>query len=139
MYMTGSLFAINNCNALPMFSLRDASCNVIDIGNLIMCRTLGSVIVVLFPICSFARNHEPYSLRLSSRFYVYVKVIVAPRSTKRTVQVGLCQTCGYFNQTQRSPCAPFDGKRRSLRHRPYGAKSASSFGYRKSQIERKEF
>ena len=44
------------CNALPAFSLRDASCNVIDIGNLIICRTFGSVIVVLFPICSFARG-----------------------------------------------------------------------------------
>ena len=42
------------CNALPAFSLRDASCNVIDIE--IMCRTFGSVIVVLFPICSFARG-----------------------------------------------------------------------------------
>ena len=53
------------CNALPAFSLRDASCNVIDIE--IMCRTFGSVIVVLFPICSFARNHDlPYSLTVFS-------------------------------------------------------------------------
>ena len=44
------------CNALPAFSLRDTSCNVIDIGNLIICRTFGSVTVVLFPICSFARG-----------------------------------------------------------------------------------
>ena len=42
------------CNALPAFSLRDASCNVIDIE--IMSRTFGSVIVVLFPSCSFARG-----------------------------------------------------------------------------------
>ena len=42
------------CNALPAFSLRDASCNVIDIE--ITCRTFGSVIVVLFPICTFARG-----------------------------------------------------------------------------------
>ena len=69
--MAGSLFAIQPrpkglllyCNALSAFSLRNASCNIIDIGNLIMCRTFGSVIVVLFPIYSFARNHElPYSL-----------------------------------------------------------------------------
>ena len=61
MYMAGSLFAINTeryCTVTPsqrFNSLRDASCNVIDIGNLIICRTFGSVIVVLFPICSFAR------------------------------------------------------------------------------------
>lgn len=42
------------CNALPAFSLRDASCNVIDIE--ITCRTFGSVIVVLYPICTFARG-----------------------------------------------------------------------------------
>ena len=42
------------CNALPAFSLRDASCNVIDIE--ITCRTFGSVIVALFPICTFARG-----------------------------------------------------------------------------------
>ena len=42
------------CNALPAFRLRDASCNVIDIE--ITCRTFGSVIVVLFPICTFARG-----------------------------------------------------------------------------------
>ena len=34
--------------------MRDASHNVIDVGNLLMCRTFGSVIVVLFPICSLA-------------------------------------------------------------------------------------
>ena len=45
--MAGSLFAINTegyvlyCNALPAFSLRDASCNVIDIE--ITWRTFGSV------------------------------------------------------------------------------------------------
>ena len=49
------------CNALPAFGLRDASCNVIDIE--ITCRTFGSVIVVLFPIRTFSRNHDlPYSL-----------------------------------------------------------------------------
>ena len=42
------------CNTLAAFSLRDASCDVIDIE--IMCRTFGSVIVVLFSICSFARG-----------------------------------------------------------------------------------
>ena len=42
------------CNALPAFSLRDASCNVIDIE--ITCRTFGSVIVALFLICTFARG-----------------------------------------------------------------------------------
>ena len=57
--MAGSLFAINTegilyCNALPAFSLRDASCNVIDIE--ITCRTFRSVIVALFPICTFARG-----------------------------------------------------------------------------------
>ena len=45
---------ILHCNALPAFSLRDASCNVIDIE--ITCRTFGSVIVALFPICTFARG-----------------------------------------------------------------------------------
>ena len=40
------------CNALPAFSLRDASCNVIDIE--ITCRTFGCVIVALFPTCTFA-------------------------------------------------------------------------------------
>ena len=57
------------CNALPAFSLRDASCNVIDIE--ITCRTFGSVIVVLVYTSDlhlpsrqrFARNHDlPYSL-----------------------------------------------------------------------------
>ena len=59
--MAGSLFCYQHreilyCNALPAFSLRDTSCNVIDIGNLIICRTFGGVTVVLFPICSFARG-----------------------------------------------------------------------------------
>ena len=47
-------WGILHCNALPAFSLRDASCNIIDIE--IMCRAFGSVIVVLFPSCSFARG-----------------------------------------------------------------------------------
>ena len=67
-----------HCNALPAFSLRDASfiINVIDIGNL-----LNHVQNIRERDCSFvsdlklrsrqrfARNHElPYSLWLSSRF-----------------------------------------------------------------------
>ena len=55
------------CNALPAFSLRDASCNVIDIE--ITCRTFGSVIVDFVSDLHlrsrqrFARNHDlPYSL-----------------------------------------------------------------------------
>ena len=31
-----------------------------------------------------------------------------------TLQVGLCQTYGFFNQTPRFPRAPFDGKRRYM-------------------------
>ena len=50
-YVHGWVFV---CYQYRVFSLRDASCNVSDIE--IMCRTFGSVIVVLFPICSFARG-----------------------------------------------------------------------------------
>ena len=46
MYMAGSLFAINI----------NPSRNVVDVGNLLLRRTCGSVIVVLFPICSLARG-----------------------------------------------------------------------------------
>ena len=77
------------CNALPAFSLRDASCNVIDIE--ITCRTFGSVIVVLFPICTFARGKGS----LETMIYLTVSdcrhgfrstsVILVPYSTKRTV------------------------------------------------------
>ena len=50
----GTLYRTVTPSGPPAFSLRDASCDVIDIE--IMCRTFGSVIVVLFPICSFARG-----------------------------------------------------------------------------------
>ena len=36
--------------------------------------------------------------------------------------------CGYFNRTPRSPCAPFDGKRRSLGVDLVGAKSELAIG-----------
>ena len=57
--MAGSLFVINiegHYTYTVMPSQRLVSCDVIDIGNLIMCRTFGSMIVVLFRICSFARG-----------------------------------------------------------------------------------
>ena len=41
-------------------------------------------------------------------------ILLDPRLTKLTLQVGLCQTYGFFNQTRRFPCAPFDGKKGCL-------------------------
>ena len=85
--MAGSLFVINiegHYTYTVMPSQRLVSCDVIDIGNLIMCRTFGSMIVVLFRICSFAQNHElSYNLRLWSWFLVYVKVISVPPRLNR--------------------------------------------------------
>ena len=47
--MAGSLFVINiEGHYTVMPSQRLVSCDVIDIGNFIMCRTFGSMIVVLF-------------------------------------------------------------------------------------------
>jgi len=46
------------------------------------------------------------------------KSVLDPRSTKRTSQVGFCQTYGFLNQTPRLLWAPFDGKKRSPRHIP---------------------
>ena len=57
--MAGSLFVINiegHYTYTVMPSQRLVSCDVIDIGNLIMRRTFGSMIVVLFRICRFARG-----------------------------------------------------------------------------------
>ena len=137
----GILYCTVTPSGLPVFSLRDASCDVIDIE--IMCRTFGSVIVVLFPICSFARGKGSLETMIYLTVFDYRHGF---RSTLKLSQFlarlngpyfGLCQTYGYFNRTPRSPCAPFDGKRRSLRIDLVGAKSAFLFGYRKGQIERR--
>ena len=71
----------------------------------------------------------PFSPLLLPRFYFFALLFTShcsplserleqtnPRSAKRTLQVGFCQTYGFFNQTPRFPWAPFDGKRRSLWH-----------------------
>ena len=111
-----------------------------------MCRTFGSVIEVLFPICSLARGKVlletmsyltvfdcRYGFRSTSKV-----ILLDPRSTKLTLQVGLCQTYGFFNQTRRFPCAPFDGKKGCLSGiYLVRDKSLFLFGYRKGQIDRK--
>ena len=56
------------------FSFRDASRNVVDVGNLLMCRTCGSVIVVLFPICSLAQG----KVLLETMGYLIQSLTVVP-------------------------------------------------------------
>ena len=121
--------------------------SMLDTGiQKLMCRTFGSVIEVLFPICSLARGKVlletmsyltvfdcRYGFRSTSKV-----ILLDPRSTKLTLQVGLCQTYGFFNQTRRFPCAPFDGKKGCLSGiYLVRDKSLFLFGYRKGQIDRK--
>ena len=123
--------------------------SMLDTGiQKLMCRTFGSVIEVLFPICSLARGKVlletmsyltvfdcRYGFRSTSKV-----ILLDPRSTKLTLQVGLCQTCGFFNQTRLFPvfpCTPFDGKGCLSGIYLVRDKSLFLFGYRKGQIERK--